>query len=583
MATFAKSNIDAGETKVLAGGRRLPLHSPSDATYLSPLVCLMRSQLEVFSATQADVEARSSFGALVQTISVGRVGIRCVHCRDRPAADQARGAVSYPASIRVLNQATRNWQRYHWVACKFIPPSVREDFARLQAGRKANSSRKSQEYWIRRSGEMGLVDTAACATTTTKPARTGPAASAERLVEPEGIYFEEDAKKLGLRLLIPPEGKVASNGAAASKRKKKNNAAHSKHQGNNKRKNALVSNNINDAIDASQVITSGHGLGTISSNKEMSDQHVQGSAFTSDLDPLMVPAMDNDFSVDNLGDDASLMSDLERLVEEDYASKAGDSGGEDAICFGGILDHQNMSSAYAEPHGLNAATAAPMQDSFMSDRDLKVLSALRATKEMVRPLREKYHDENSSSTESLLASDLHSLGKALYRTLEDEGCASAEVTSGAARPVVGRAHDDESLPKRGRRRHAEDQPGHGTIPLQDLGYPTNVSIFVQSLVDATNEDAAERFTSLSDVDNDLRLMIEFPDKYLSDAPPEASTEKLSLSSELYGIQTQRNKLINAFQSVVVTQEERRGLALISGRSGSGKVRFIVPLFVHAHT
>ena len=159
MATFAKCNIDAGETKVLAGGRRLPLHSPSDATYLSPLVCLMRSQLEVFSATPEDVEACASFGALVQTISVGRVGIRCVHCRDRPAADQAKGAVSYPASIRMLNQATRNWQRYHWAACKFIPPSAREEFERLQAGKKTNSSRKSKEYWIRRSGEMGLVDT----------------------------------------------------------------------------------------------------------------------------------------------------------------------------------------------------------------------------------------------------------------------------------------------------------------------------------------------------------------------------------------------------------------------------------------
>lgn len=582
-AANAATNATCTCSTSIAGGRRLPLHSPSDATYLSPLVCLIRSQLEVFSATPEDVEARASFGSLVQTISVGRVGIRCVHCRDRPAPDQARGAVSYPASIRVLNQATRNWQRYHWGTCKFIPSSAREEFERLQAGKKAHSSRKSQEYWIRRSREMGLVDTAPCAATTTATAateRTAAAPSANCPAEPEGIYFEADAKKMGLCILMPSEGEVTATSAAASKKKK--NATHATYQ-DNKRKSGPDSSNQKDIYGGNerQAITNGLELGTAAENDETSNQHFQGTAFTSDFDLLRVfPAMDKNFSVDDLGDDASLMSDLERLVEEGNDSEAGDAGGDDAISFGDILHRQNMSSAYAQPHGLNAATAAPTQDSFMSEGDLKLLSTLRATKEMVRPLREKYPDENLSSTESQLASDLHSLGKALYRTLEDEGCTSAEVTSGAARPMGEDANADERLPKRERRRHAEYHRMHNAIPLQDLGYPTNVSIFIQSLIDATDEDAAERFASLSDVDNDLRLMIEFPDKYVFDAPPETSTGKLGLSSELYGMQTQRNKLISAFQSVVVTREERRGLALISGRSGSGKVRFISSLLGH---
>ena len=235
-----------------------------------------------------------------------------------------------------------------------------------------------------------------------------------------------------------------------------------------------------------------------------------------------------------------------------------------------------MIAAQALADGSNAGTCtASVQDSSMSERDLKLLSTLRAAKEMVHSLRHKYPypSETSTSTESQLASDLHSLGKALYSTLEDEGNISVLVTPAeAARPIADESNADERLPKRERRRHDESQRMRSTAPLQDLSYPTSVSIFVQSLIDATNEDAAGRFTSISDVDSDLKLMIELPNKYLFDAPPEASTGKLSLSSDLYGIRMQRSKLMNAFESVVVTGEERRGLALISGRSGSGKVR-----------
>ena len=322
-------------------GRRLPLHCPSDATYLSPLVCLMRSQLEVFSATQTDVEARASFGnKIVQPISVGRVGIRCVHCRDRPAAEQAKGAVSYPASIRMLNQATRNWQRFHWTACQFIPPSAREEFERLQAGKKAKSSHKSQEYWIRRSGEMGLVDTAACAamTASSSPAYTSAdcgdtAPNNNQLpVEPEGIYFEEDARQLGLRILMPPEEKASS-----SSKKKKRNAIYSTGQGN-KRKSGPGTPNEQDIQvglggDEKKAITNGLGPSTAAEN-ETNGQHGQDAcaAATSavDFDSLdVLPAMGKDFSVDDLGDDASFMSDLERLAGEDGGNEEG--GGTSSI------------------------------------------------------------------------------------------------------------------------------------------------------------------------------------------------------------------------------------------------------------
>ena len=108
------------------GGRSLPLYSPIDPEHLSPLVCLMRSQLELFSATSADVAERAAIGGISQQITPGRVGIRCVHCKGRgagpvagtvetrptrtagstPQAPQAKGSTSYPTSLRILHQVS---------------------------------------------------------------------------------------------------------------------------------------------------------------------------------------------------------------------------------------------------------------------------------------------------------------------------------------------------------------------------------------------------------------------------------------------------------------------------------------------
>ena len=203
----------------------------------------------------------------------------------------------------------------------------------------------------------------------------------------------------------------------------------------------------------------------------------------------------------------------------------------------------------------------------------QLLPFLRAAQETLRPLREKYH---GASTSNELCSDLNSFGTILYRMLANDYADGPNSSSNVSSNRDATDNSNERLAKREHRRGGMEGGGQGEdgsllVLLQDLGYPTSISIFVQSLIDATDEDAAERFQSICDVDNDLRLMIEYPDQYLLDPPHETSTGKLIASSKLYGAQSQQNKLANAFQSVIVTGEERRGLVLISGQSGTGKV------------
>lgn len=292
------------------------------------------------------------------------------------------------------------------------------------------------------------------------------------------------------------------------------------------------------------------------------DEHAKTAATAHEnLDPTSSNA--------DLLDDDVLFSRLMQFSEGDGSARSAQKAIKDVSA----PEESAPSASMHTSAGRNGpSTSGGSTTSLASDRISmqQLLPFLRAAQETVQPLREKYHGVSSSSQ---ICSDLHALGKVLHRMLAIEH-GDGSTSSSTVNP---RAEDDSEEPFAKRERRREEigggrQAGEGgLVPLQDLGYPTSISIFVQSLIDATDEDAPDRFQSICDVDNDLQLMIEYPDKYLFDPPHDTSTGKLAVSSELYGVQMQQNKLMNAFQSVIVTGKERRGLVLISGQSGTGKV------------
>jgi hypothetical protein len=136
----------------------LLLSTEKDSVWLSDLLCLVRAQIELFTATATDVAARSRRGGMQQPLVVGRVGIRCIHCKHLAAEDRAKGAVSYPNSIRIVHQSVRNWQRYHFMDCQCIPASIRELYMSLKE-RRNHSGNASLQYWINSCEAFGLIDT----------------------------------------------------------------------------------------------------------------------------------------------------------------------------------------------------------------------------------------------------------------------------------------------------------------------------------------------------------------------------------------------------------------------------------------
>lgn len=120
------------------------LSLPNDPEWLSPSMCLLREQIEVFAATHADIVDRRSGPKPF----LGTVGLRCRHCVHLPSTCRSRGAVVYPKSISLMHQAVCNFQRYHFFKCSEIPQDTKELFTDFSPN-EIQSKKGATAYWIR--------------------------------------------------------------------------------------------------------------------------------------------------------------------------------------------------------------------------------------------------------------------------------------------------------------------------------------------------------------------------------------------------------------------------------------------------
>eukprot|EP00980_Cylindrotheca_fusiformis_P006653 scaffold1390_cov138-Cylindrotheca_fusiformis.AAC.56 len=136
--------------------RRLALDY--DDAKLNSLHCYLRSDLlEIFVVEKSQTKSPThSPGS-----SVGRVGLRCVHCaiarKQKDDRDEAPMAVFYPKSIAEIYRLVTSWQRCHLRKCRNLPPSVRKQW---QALRDTDKSRGKTHYWVTSAKQIGLMDCA---------------------------------------------------------------------------------------------------------------------------------------------------------------------------------------------------------------------------------------------------------------------------------------------------------------------------------------------------------------------------------------------------------------------------------------
>ena len=143
------------DTQPLAGQATVVLAMSCDKDMLSPYQCLVRQQIELFEATQEDVNTNAQ--GRNRPIVLGQVGIRCRHCTFLALHLRARGCTYYPSTATGLYQASQNLASGHLCDhCKNIPSSVRGELCRLRE--RKSSAGGGKKYWADGVRSLGVFE-----------------------------------------------------------------------------------------------------------------------------------------------------------------------------------------------------------------------------------------------------------------------------------------------------------------------------------------------------------------------------------------------------------------------------------------
>jgi hypothetical protein len=132
---------------------------PGDEESLSPLHCFMRRYcVEAFSATSDDITTARHGKCHGGRVVPGQVGIRCLHCKHRPADQRQERAICFPSSVGNIYHSIETWQRRHSTVCQDIPTWVKKCMLQLMQKSRAGGGGRRQ-YWQEAAKRLGLANT----------------------------------------------------------------------------------------------------------------------------------------------------------------------------------------------------------------------------------------------------------------------------------------------------------------------------------------------------------------------------------------------------------------------------------------
>lgn len=139
------------------------LAAANDDNNLAPIHCFVRRNVEVFTATPEDVAAPAP--GRKTRVTVGQIGIRCIHCAKLSPKDRVKRAVCYPPSIMSIYHSVSNMKFDHFGACHGLSRDLKLEFSRLRqtsvpkCGKKVNNKTTAQYYVESAIHDLKLVDT----------------------------------------------------------------------------------------------------------------------------------------------------------------------------------------------------------------------------------------------------------------------------------------------------------------------------------------------------------------------------------------------------------------------------------------
>ena len=133
----------------------LLLAMPQDRHCLSETLCIVRNNVEVFTATESDINAPAP--GRKRPIQVGQVGLRCVYCRMCHQRDRVKRATCFPSSMKRIYRAVIDMKLDHFKNCPYVPTGLKARLDQLQAG-STRSTGMTVQYFVKSAKELGMTD-----------------------------------------------------------------------------------------------------------------------------------------------------------------------------------------------------------------------------------------------------------------------------------------------------------------------------------------------------------------------------------------------------------------------------------------
>lgn len=133
-----------------------------DKENLSELQCLIRENIEIFTATEKD--KNTHFRGRNWTVETGQVGVRCKHCYKAPENEdkQPKSSRYFPLNLSGIYQASQNIYHFHFKngCCPNMPKKNLSGFNKTKPSRSCY--RGGKQYWIMAAESLGVVESSSC-------------------------------------------------------------------------------------------------------------------------------------------------------------------------------------------------------------------------------------------------------------------------------------------------------------------------------------------------------------------------------------------------------------------------------------
>lgn len=134
----------------------LILALPEDRASLSEVLCLVRENIEVFSATEDEIKAPAP--GRKRPVFEGQVGFRCVHCRwSANQYDRVKRAACYPSSLQRIYRTIIDMKLDHFKACKYVPIHLKMKLDELMCS-ESRSTGTTMQYMVWAAKKLGMID-----------------------------------------------------------------------------------------------------------------------------------------------------------------------------------------------------------------------------------------------------------------------------------------------------------------------------------------------------------------------------------------------------------------------------------------